>query len=87
VVDYTKTSVESWIESDPAKREVDLVIDIVGGRTLVGLPRRLANKRLSESLIFIVESLGSDLAEIRDLIENGKPSPVVGKAAIHFSPD
>lgn len=98
VVDYTKTPIEDWVGSDPAKREVDLVVDMVGGRTLVGCwtavreggrivsvntppdlvkPAELASKWLSESVFFIVESLGSNLAEVADLVETGKLSPVV----------
>jgi NADPH:quinone reductase-like Zn-dependent oxidoreductase len=37
VVDYTQTSVEEWTAADPAgKRQVDLVFDVVGGKTLAG---------------------------------------------------
>jgi len=36
VVDYRKTLVEDWVKADPAAREVDLVIDMVGGKTLAG---------------------------------------------------
>ena len=36
VVDYTKTSIEEWVAADPAAREVDLVVEMVGGKTLTG---------------------------------------------------
>jgi NADPH:quinone reductase-like Zn-dependent oxidoreductase len=36
VVDYTKSSVEEWVAADPGSRQVDLVFDVVGGKTLAG---------------------------------------------------
>jgi NADPH:quinone reductase-like Zn-dependent oxidoreductase len=36
VVDYTKTSLEEWVAADPAAREVDLVFEMVGGKSLTG---------------------------------------------------
>ncbi|KAK0646971.1 hypothetical protein B0T16DRAFT_429602 [Cercophora newfieldiana] len=36
VVDYRKISTEDWAKADPAAREVDLVIDMIGGKTLTG---------------------------------------------------
>jgi NADPH:quinone reductase-like Zn-dependent oxidoreductase len=97
VVDYTTTSIEKWVAADPAAREVDLVIEMVGGKTLAGTwyavkeggaiitintppeygkPEGL-NKTLSKGLFFIVEPLGSNLAEIGELIEAGHVRPVV----------
>ncbi|KAK5655734.1 hypothetical protein OQA88_5271 [Cercophora sp. LCS_1] len=96
VVDYTKESVEDWVKKDKA-REVDLVVDVVGGRTLAGCwaavkeggamvsintppdivkPEGLA-KKAEKSLFFIVKPLGSNLAEIGELIALGKVKPVV----------
>ncbi|KAK4250617.1 hypothetical protein C7999DRAFT_28951 [Corynascus novoguineensis] len=96
-VDYTKTSVEEWVRADPAAREVDLVIEMVGGKTLTGCwwavkeggalvtihtppeygkPEGMT-KRLSKALFFIVEALGSNLAEIGGLIEAGLVRPTV----------
>ncbi len=97
VVDYTKTSIEEWVAADPAAREVDLVIEMVGGKTLTGCwtavkeggaiitintppeygkPAGL-KKELSKGLFFIVEPLGSNLAEIGKLIDSGHVRPVV----------
>ena len=36
VVNYRETSVEEWVNADPAAREADLVVDVVGGKTLTG---------------------------------------------------
>ena len=36
VVDYSKATIEEWVAQDPAVREVDLVFDGVGGKTLAG---------------------------------------------------
>ncbi len=97
VVDYTKTSIEEWVAADPAAREVDLVIEMVGGKTLAGCwaavkeggamiaintppeygkPEGL-KKELSKALFFIVKPLGSNLAEIGELIAAGHVRPVV----------
>lgn len=98
VVDYTKTSVEEWVAVDPYAREVDLVVDVVGGKTLAGCctavhergvlisvntppdmvkPAGL-EKWVRMSLFFIVEPLGSNLAEVAELILAGKVArPVV----------
>lgn len=97
VVDYTKTSVDEWVAVDPEAREVDLVVDVVGGKTLAGCwaavreggvlisvntppdmvkPAGL-EKKVEKSLFFIVEPLGSNLAEIADLILAGQVAPVV----------
>ncbi|MBE3049820.1 NADP-dependent oxidoreductase, partial [Candidatus Bathyarchaeota archaeon] len=37
VVDYTKVTVDVWVADDPASREVDLVIDCIGGPTMKNL--------------------------------------------------
>jgi NADPH:quinone reductase-like Zn-dependent oxidoreductase len=97
VVDYRKVSTEDWVKADPAVREVDLVIDLIGGKTLAGCwaavreggtiisvntppdvvkPAGL-EKKVAKSLFFIVEPLGSNLAEIGELIEAGKVRPTV----------
>ncbi|KAK4097478.1 NAD(P)-binding protein [Parathielavia hyrcaniae] len=97
VVDYTQTSIEEWVAADPGAREVDLVVDMVGGRTLAGCwaavreggamvtintppqygkPEGMT-KKLSKELFFIVEPLGSNLAEIGELIEAGRVRPTV----------
>lgn len=34
VVDYKKTSLQEWVAQDPAQREVDAIMDCVGGATL-----------------------------------------------------
>ncbi|KAK4227825.1 Reticulon-4-interacting protein 1, mitochondrial [Podospora fimiseda] len=36
VINYQETTVEEWVAVDPAGREVDLVVDVVGGKTLGG---------------------------------------------------
>lgn len=36
-VDYTKTTVDVWASEDPAKREVDLIVDCIGGPTMKNL--------------------------------------------------
>jgi NADPH:quinone reductase-like Zn-dependent oxidoreductase len=97
VVDYTKTSIEQWIARDPKTRAVDLVVDVVGGKTLAGcwmavreggylisantppdmLKPDALEKKLTKSLFFIVEPLGSNLAEIGELVYAGKVAPVV----------
>jgi NADPH:quinone reductase-like Zn-dependent oxidoreductase len=97
VVDYTKGSIEEWVAVDPAKREVDLVVEMVGGKTLAGCWAAVKEggamvcintppeygkpegmqKELSKALFFIVEPLGSNLAEIGELIAAGKVRPVV----------
>ncbi|KAK1751285.1 Reticulon-4-interacting protein 1, mitochondrial [Echria macrotheca] len=97
VVDYRSTSVESWAAADPAARECDLIVDMLGGKTLSGCwaavktggalisintppdmvkPEGL-KKEVSKSLFFIVEPLGTNLAEIGELIEAGKVRPTV----------
>jgi len=99
VVDYRVVSVEDWVAGgDPAAREVDLVVDMVGGKMLAGCwaavkkdgvlvsintppdlvkPANLEGKEGVKSLFFIVEPLGSNLAEIGELIEAGKVRPAV----------
>lgn len=97
VVDYTKTSIEEWAAADPGKREVDLVIDVVGGKTLAGCWRAVCEggaiisvntppdmvkpadleKKVEKSAFFIVEPLGSNLAQVGELIQAGKVGPVV----------
>lgn len=37
VVDYTKVDVDAWAADDPAGREVDLVVDCIGGPTMKNL--------------------------------------------------
>ncbi|KAK0752934.1 hypothetical protein B0T18DRAFT_395658 [Schizothecium vesticola] len=97
VVDYTKGTIDEWAEGDREKREVDLVVDVVGGKTLAGCwgalkeggtivgintppdmvkPEGMA-KTAGKSLFFIVEPLGSNLAEIGKLIDAGKVGPTV----------
>lgn len=34
IIDYRKQSISEWVAQDPANREVDLVLDCVGGKTL-----------------------------------------------------
>lgn len=97
VVNYRDTSIEEWVAVDPAAREVDLVIEMVGGKTGAGCwaavkaggamiaintpPDMLKpaglEKELSKSVFFIVEPLGSNLAEIGELIEAGRVRPTV----------
>jgi NADPH:quinone reductase-like Zn-dependent oxidoreductase len=97
VVDYTKTSIEEWVAADPAAREVDLVVEMVGGKTLAGCWAAVKEggamvtintppeygkpegmkKELAKALFFIVEPLGSNLAEIGELIEAGHVRPTV----------
>ena len=97
VVNYQKTSIEQWVAGDPEAREVDLVIDMIGGTSLAGCWRAVRKggvlvsintppdmvkpagleKEVAKSLFFIVEPLGSNLAEIGELIEAGKVRPVV----------
>lgn len=97
IVDYTKTSIEDWVAADPAAREVDLVIEMVGGKTLTGCWAAVKEggamitintppeagkppgmkKELSKGLFFIVKPLGSNLAEINELIEAGHVRPTV----------
>ena len=97
VIDYTKTSIEEWTAVDPASREVDLVIEMVGGKTLTGCWAAVKEggamitintppehgkpegmkKELAKGLFFIVKPLGSNLAEIGELIEAGHVRPVV----------
>ncbi|KAK3944355.1 hypothetical protein QBC46DRAFT_375061 [Diplogelasinospora grovesii] len=97
VVNYQQSSIEEWVAINAAARECDLVIDVVGGRTLVGCwaavradgalisintppdmvkPADL-DKKLTKSLFFIVEPLGSNLARIGELIRAGKVRPVI----------
>ncbi|KAL2135539.1 hypothetical protein VTI74DRAFT_8145 [Chaetomium olivicolor] len=97
IIDYTDTSIEEWVAADPAAREVDLVIEMIGGKTLSGCwvavkeggtivsihtppaygrPEGL-KKELSRAIWFIVEPLGSNLAEISELIEAGRVRPTV----------
>ncbi|KAJ9155929.1 NAD(P)-binding protein [Coniochaeta hoffmannii] len=97
VVDYTRTIVEEWVAADRASREVDLVVDVVGGKTLAGCWRAVRErgtlvsvntppdmvkpagleKTVGKSLFFIVEPLGSNLAEVAELIAAGKVRPTV----------
>ncbi|EAQ88858.1 hypothetical protein CHGG_05477 [Chaetomium globosum CBS 148.51] len=97
VVDYTKTSIEEWVAADPAAREVDLVIEMVGGKSLTGCWSAVKEggamicinsppdsgkpegmkKELAKGLFFIVKPLGSNLAEIGELIEAGHVRPTV----------
>jgi len=97
IVDYTKTSIEEWVAADPAAREVDLVIEMVGGKTLSGCWAAVKEggamvtintppeygkpegmkKELSKALFFIVKPLGSNLAEIGELIEAGYVRPTI----------
>ncbi|KAK0623806.1 hypothetical protein B0T14DRAFT_536584 [Immersiella caudata] len=97
VVDYRKISTEDWAKADSAAREVDLVVDLIGGKGLAGCWTALREggaiisvntppdvvkpagleKKASKSLFFIVETLGSNLAEIGELIEAGKAHPTV----------
>ncbi|KAB5536465.1 hypothetical protein GE09DRAFT_328586 [Coniochaeta sp. 2T2.1] len=99
VVDYTATSIEEWVAVDPGKREVDLVVDVVGGKSLAGCwaavkeggvilsvntppdmvkPAGLeGKKKVEKSEFFIVEPLGSNLAEVAELVKGGKVRPVV----------
>ncbi|KAK4167707.1 Reticulon-4-interacting protein 1, mitochondrial [Cladorrhinum sp. PSN259] len=44
VVNYRETSVEEWVAADQAGREVDLVVDVVGGKTLAGCWRVVKEK-------------------------------------------
>ncbi|KAK3296356.1 uncharacterized protein B0H64DRAFT_417800 [Chaetomium fimeti] len=97
VVDYTKTSLEGWVAADPASHEVDLVVEMVGGKTLTGCWSAVKEggamvcinsppesgkpegmkKELAKALFFIVKPLGSNLAEISELIEAGHVRPTV----------
>ena len=97
IVDYTKTSIEDWVAADPAAREVDLVVEMVGGKTLSGCWAAVKEggamvtintppeygkpegmkKELSKALFFIVQPLGSNLAEISELIEAGYVRPTI----------
>ncbi|KAK1832242.1 Reticulon-4-interacting protein 1, mitochondrial [Podospora conica] len=97
VVDYTKGTVEAWAEGDREGREVDVVVDVVGGKTLAGCWGALKEggtivsintppdmvkpegmvKTAGKSLFFIVEPLGSNLAEIGKLIDAGQVGPTV----------
>ncbi|KAK4153519.1 zinc-binding dehydrogenase-domain-containing protein [Chaetomidium leptoderma] len=98
VVDYTKTSIEEWVMAgDSAAREVDLVIEMVGGTTLMGCWAAVKEggtmitintppeygkpegmkKELAKALFFIVKPLGSNLAEISELVEAGRVRPTV----------
>jgi len=36
VVDYRKISTEAWVAADPAARECNLIIDMIGGKSLAG---------------------------------------------------
>ncbi|KAK0703873.1 hypothetical protein B0T26DRAFT_744552 [Lasiosphaeria miniovina] len=97
IVDYRRTSIEEWVGGDSSARECDLVIDVVGGKTLAGCwaavraqgtlisintppdmvkPAGLG-RELAKSLFFIVEPLGSNLAEIGKLIEEGRVRPTI----------
>ncbi|KAK0704615.1 hypothetical protein B0H67DRAFT_557384 [Lasiosphaeris hirsuta] len=96
VVDYQKTTIADWVAED-AVREVDLVIDLIGGKTLAGCWAAVRtggtlisintppdvvkpvglDKPVAKSLFFIVEPLGSNLAQIGELIEAGKARPTV----------
>jgi NADPH:quinone reductase-like Zn-dependent oxidoreductase len=97
VVNYRETTIEDWVATEPRVREVDLVIDLIGGKTLVGCwtavhtggslisintPPELVKpagleKELAKNLFFIVEPLGSNLAQIGELIEAGKVKPTI----------
>ncbi|KAG5928863.1 hypothetical protein E4U42_007841 [Claviceps africana] len=97
VLDYKKERLESWVAESPEDREVDVVIDCVGGYTMTGLWRAIKNggsfisiadspdrmkpegssKRLKKSIFFIVKSLGSQLAEIAQLVGGGLIKPLV----------
>ncbi len=97
IVDYTSISVEDWVAQDRAAREVDLVLDVIGGKTLAGCwhavkeggaivgintppdqvkPEGL-NKQLEKAIFFVVTSLGSNLAEVAELVDAGKLKPVI----------
>ncbi|KAK2616297.1 hypothetical protein QQS21_000731 [Conoideocrella luteorostrata] len=97
VVDYKKQILESWVEENTSEREFDLVIDCVGGETMIGLwravkdggefisvsdmPDRLRpegnTKKLKKSEFFIVKSLGSQLAHIARLVDQGRVKALV----------
>ena len=96
IVDYTKTTAEAWVHED-AQREVDLVVDCIGGAnmshlwavvrdggsfvTIAGDPFAVKpegnTKTLHKCGFFIVESLGTQLAELAKLVEAGKARPMV----------
>ncbi|KAK3374792.1 hypothetical protein B0H63DRAFT_256410 [Podospora didyma] len=97
VVNYRQTSIEEWVAGDASARECDLIIDLLGGKTLTGCwaavraggalvsintPPEMVkpaglDKELAKSLFFIVEPLGSNLAEIGELIDAGRARPTV----------
>ncbi|KAM7193786.1 Reticulon-4-interacting protein 1, mitochondrial [Naviculisporaceae sp. PSN 640] len=96
VVNYRETSIEQWVGEDLERREVDLVVDMIGGASLRGCWTAVKNggslvsvntppdmvkpeglQKEVHSLFFIVEPLGSNLAEIGELIEAGKVRPLV----------
>lgn len=97
VVDYTKVTVDAWVAEDPAAREVDLVIDCIGGPTMknlwvalkdggsfvsISMPPDMVKpdayaKTPAKSTFFIVEPLGSQLADIAKLIDAGNFKPLV----------
>ncbi|KAG5951401.1 hypothetical protein E4U53_003186 [Claviceps sorghi] len=97
VLDYKKQTLESWVDESPEDREVDIVIDCVGGDTMTGLWRAIKDggsfisisdlpdrmkpegnvKRLKKSVFFIVQSLGSQLTEIAQLVVQGSIKPLV----------
>jgi NADPH:quinone reductase-like Zn-dependent oxidoreductase len=90
-IDYTSTSVDAWASENPKEREVDIVVDCIGGPGLKNLWGAVKDggvfisiggapdsvkpedntKKLAKSLFFVVEPLGSQLAEISKLIEKG----------------
>lgn len=97
VVDYKKQGIDVWVKENPQDREFNLVVDCVGGDSMVGLwtavkdggqiisvsdmPDRLrpegTTKKSATSKFFIVESLGSQLADISRLLEEGRLKPLV----------
>lgn len=102
VVDYTKVTVDAWAAENPVDREVDLVVDCIGGPTMKNLWHALRNggtfvsitmppdmvkpegytKTPADSVFFIVEPLGSQLADIARLIDAGGFKPLVDSVMV-----
>lgn len=96
-VDYTKVTVDAWAAEDPGSREVDLIVDCIGGPTMknlwaalkdggtfvsISMPPDMAKpegykKTPADSVFFIVDPLGSQLADIARLIDAGEFKPLV----------